>query len=99
MAGSCLRPVEDGVELIIRVVPNARRTEVDGMYDGALRVRLKAPPVEGAANRELATFIASQLGVSRRAVSLVRGEKSRSKTVRIIGVSSDTVKGHLLPQS
>jgi uncharacterized protein (TIGR00251 family) len=70
-----------GIELDISVVPNAKRTEVVGLHDGALRLRLQAPPVDGKANEALVRWLAEQLELSRSAIELVRGHASRRKTV------------------
>lgn len=73
--------------LALHVQPGAKRTEVAGIYgEGAsalLRVRLAAPPVDGKANVELLRFLAGAFGVPLRRVTLVRGESSRQKVVRI----------------
>lgn len=82
-----LDSVDNGVLLRVRVIPRASRNEIDGVRDGALRVRLKAPPVDGAANKALCTLLARILSVSKRQVEIITGERSRSKTVAISGVS------------
>jgi len=69
--------------LTLHVQPGARRTEVAGAHGGALRIRLAAPPVEGRANAALRRYLADAFGVPQRAVTLLRGETSRQKTVRI----------------
>lgn len=79
----CLRARGDGSWLDVAVVPNARRTGADGLHDGALRVRLVAPPVEGQANDLLVAWIAAGLKLPRRAVRVARGATSRRKTVEI----------------
>ena len=79
----CLSPRADGVLLQLSVVPNARRTEVDGLHDGALRVRLAAPPIDGRANEALVGWLAKSLGVPRRDVEVLRGESSRRKQVAV----------------
>lgn len=61
------------------VSPNAPRTEVTGWHDGALRVRLAAPPVDGAANDALRKWLAQQLGLPQSQVELLRGQASRRK--------------------
>ena len=71
----------------VRVVPRASRTAVAGEHDGALRVRVAAPPVEGAANEELLRFLARELGVPVRAVEIISGHASKSKRVRVAGAS------------
>lgn len=67
------------VVLDISVSPNAPRTEVTGWHDGALRLRLAAPPVDGAANEALRKWLAHQLGVPQSQVELLRGQTSRRK--------------------
>ena len=79
----CLSGPADAPRLAVSVSPNARRTQIDGLHDGALRVRLAAPPVDGKANAELMRFMADAFGVPVRNVDLVRGESSRQKVVRI----------------
>jgi uncharacterized protein (TIGR00251 family) len=69
--------------LTLHVQPGARRTEVAGTHGDALRIRLAAPPVEGRANAALRHYLAGVFGVPQRAVTLLRGETSRQKTVRI----------------
>jgi uncharacterized protein (TIGR00251 family) len=79
-----IRAVPGGCELDVRVVPGASRDQVVGEHQGALKVKVSAPPVEGAANARLVEFLAKEvLGVPRSAVRVVRGEKGRSKTLRI----------------
>jgi uncharacterized protein len=69
--------------LALHVQPGAKRTEVAGTHGDALKVRLAAPPVDGKANAELLRFLAGAFGVPRHAVTLLRGETSRQKSVRI----------------
>jgi uncharacterized protein (TIGR00251 family) len=80
---ACLSRHGDGILLRVSVMPNAKRTEVDGLHDGALRVRLAAPPIEGRANDALVAWLAKALGVPKRDVELLRGESSRRKQVAI----------------
>jgi len=70
--------------LTLHVQPGARRTEIAGTHGEALRVRLAAPPVEGKANAALLRHLASVFDVPLSAVTLVRGQTSRQKTVRIV---------------
>jgi len=76
---------EDGgaIVLTLHVQPGAKRTEVAGTHGAALKIRLAAPPVDGKANTELVRFLADAFGVPLRQVTLVRGESSREKVVRI----------------
>ncbi len=82
-AWPCLSAHGDALWLAVSVSPNARRTQADGLHDGALRVRLAAPPVDGKANELLLAWIAAELGLPRRAVRLVRGELSRRKWLTV----------------
>ena len=77
----------DGVVLAVRVIPRARKDEIAGTRDGALLVRLAAPPVDGAANDALIAFLADRLRVPRRAVQIVSGERGRQKRVAVAGVT------------
>lgn len=82
--------------LTLHVQPRARRTEVAGLHGDAIRVRLAAPPVDGAANDELVRFLAERLGVARRAVRIVAGAAARRKVVEIDGVAADEAMRVLL---
>ena len=75
-----------GIRLRVRVQPRASRTEIAGPYGNAVKVRLAAPPVEGAANEALARFIARHLGVPRSAVRIESGATSRSKIIDVDGI-------------
>ena len=74
--------------LDIHVIPRAKRTGVAGERDGALVIRLAAPPVEGAANEALVEFLADTLSLPRRQVRIVAGERSRRKRVAIDGMTA-----------
>ena len=83
-------------DLAIRVQPRAKRSEVAGERDGAVLIRVSAPPVDGKANEAVCRLIADRAGVPRRAVQIVRGESSRDKVVRIDGLSADEARTLLL---
>lgn len=80
---ACCRASDQGTLLSVRLVPRASRNEVAGVQDGALRVRVNAPPVEGRANAALLNFLAVRLGVRSRDLSIGVGERSRLKTVHV----------------
>jgi uncharacterized protein (TIGR00251 family) len=82
---------EAGVRFAVRVQPRASKNEVVGIYGTALKIRLQAPPVDGAANAALISFLADLFGVSRRSVRIISGESSRDKIVEIAGVSADLI--------
>lgn len=77
-----------GLTFAVRVVPRAARSEIAGEYNGALRVRIAAPPVAGAANRELIRLLAKAFKRPQHAIEIVSGAGSKSKIVRIQGVDA-----------
>ena len=77
------RHTDGGVRFEVRVQPRASRNEIVGTQNGVLRVRLQAPPVDGAANEALIAFMADELGVSRREVRIVSGFGSRNKVLEV----------------
>ncbi|HET9295055.1 MAG TPA: DUF167 domain-containing protein [Gemmatimonadales bacterium] len=85
---NAVESVEGGVRLRVRVQPRASRSELAGLHDGRVRIRLAAPPVDGEANEELERFLARLLSVPRRAVSLTAGHSSRQKTLVVLGVTT-----------
>ena len=81
------RAAGGGTETIaVRVQTRARLDELVGVRDGVLVARVSAPALQGRANQALCRLIAAQLGVRRSQVSIVRGERSRDKLVRVQGV-------------
>ncbi len=86
------RPRDGGVRVTVHVQPRAARTELAGVHGTALKVRLNAPPVDGAANDALVRFLAERFGVPRRAVRVVSGHAARTKIVELDGVEVDAVR-------
>lgn len=86
-----LERLEGGVRIRVRVQPRASRTEIVGEHDGALRIRVAAPPVDGEANAELVRFLAKKLGVAKSRVRIVAGETGRMKTVEVDGIGEEVV--------
>lgn len=76
----------------LRVIPRASRSEIVGEIDGSLKVRISAPPVDGAANIEVIKLLAKAFGVGRSAVSIVSGETSKTKRVRVDGGSATRLR-------
>ncbi len=87
-----LRIVGDDAVLTLHIQPGAKRTEVAGIHGEALKIRLGAPPVDGKANDCLIVFIAGRLRVPKSRVVLESGTTSRSKRVRVIGVSGADIE-------
>jgi uncharacterized protein len=80
-----LRQLPGALEIEVLVVPRASRSRIAGVQDGRLKVQLAAPPVDGAANAALVELLAEACGVRRGAVTVVAGQASRRKRVRIEG--------------
>jgi uncharacterized protein (TIGR00251 family) len=86
--GSVFSTTPTGIVIDVRVITRSGTSGVSGTRDGSILVRLNAPPVEGAANAELIDVIARVLDVPKRAVTIVAGERSRSKRVRVDGITA-----------
>jgi len=82
--------------LRFHVVPNAKENEVVGRHGVAIKVKLRAPAVEGKANAALRSFLAEELNISASRITLTRGQKSREKLIRIDGLSEEDVRRRLL---
>ena len=81
----------EGIVLSLRVVPRASRSKLL-VDEGVLRLRLAAPPVEGAANAELIRYLAKLVGIPKTAVKLVSGERSKNKRILLEGVSAEDMQ-------
>lgn len=75
-----------GLTFAVRIVPRASRSEIAGEFNDALRVRIAAPPVDGAANRELIRLLAKTFKLPQEAVEIISGASSKNKLVRVQGV-------------
>lgn len=84
-----------GAVIKIRVIPRAGRTGLAGTRDGALLVRLAAAPVDGAANAALIELLAKTLSVPKRSIAIVSGETSRTKRVRVEGITAESARAVL----
>jgi uncharacterized protein len=87
------------VVFVVRVQPRASRDEVCGLMDGAMKVRLQAPPLEDRANEALCEFLAQLLKTPKSAVRILSGERSRVKRVAIRGVTEPEVRGLLMKEA
>lgn len=81
--------------LKLHVTPRGSKNEITGWRDDVLCVKITAPPVEGAANAAIVKFIADVLNVRKSQVELISGEKSREKTLRIVGLSQNDVNNRV----
>lgn len=87
--------MSDFIVLDIKVIPRAGRTELAGTRDGAILVRLTAPPVEGAANSALIALLSDLFDVPKRDITILAGESSRQKRVKITVVTARDVEERL----
>jgi uncharacterized protein (TIGR00251 family) len=83
------------VVIDVRVIPRAKKSQIGGERDGAIVIRLAAPPVGGAANDALIELLAATLDLPRRNIRILSGERARHKRVAIAGATADTVKARL----
>jgi uncharacterized protein (TIGR00251 family) len=79
----------------VRLIPRAKKTQLAGVREGAVLIRVAAPPVEGAANDALVDFLSTTLDLPRRNIRIISGEHSRHKRVSITAASADAVRARL----
>ncbi len=92
-----VRKIEDGIQIAATIQPRASRNRIDGLHNGALKIRLTSPPVDGAANKACVRFLAKCLGLSPANVSIVRGLTSRNKTLNLLGLNEAILMEKLAP--
>ncbi len=86
------RQSQDGLVLNVFIQPRASRNQVAGLHGEALKLRLTAPPVEGAANRMCIAFLAEMLDLPKSALEIVAGHANRHKQVRVRPVSGRSIE-------
>lgn len=82
-----VKETADGVTFAVRVLPRSSRNEIVGEAEGVLKIKLTAPPVEGAANKALVEFLSSKFKVAKSRISIVTGQSGRSKVVAVEGIN------------
>jgi uncharacterized protein (TIGR00251 family) len=92
-----IREIPGGVEISVRVIPRARKSEMAGVRAGAVLIRLAAPPVDGAANAALVDFLGRWLDLPSRSIRVVSGERARLKRVAVSGTTVERVRRLLQP--
>ena len=85
---------KNNLKLNIYVVPRSSKSEIVGIYNDSLKIKLKSPPVDGAANEELIRFLAEKLEVPKSRIEIISGHKQRKKVVSVAG-ALNTIKGLL----
>lgn len=91
ISGSFIRESKEGCTLSLKVIPRSSRNQVMGVEEGVLKIKLTAPPVDGAANEALVKFLADTFKRPRKSLSLLSGHQSRQKVVRISGLNASEV--------
>lgn len=90
-----IRETSSGVSFEVRLQPRAKKTAIIGELDGALKLGVTDPPIEGRANEALIRFIAELLKVARSSVTIAAGASSRNKVIRVEGVTAEQVRFRL----
>jgi uncharacterized protein len=88
--------IEPVATIRVHVIPNAKIDKVAGEHGDAIKIKLRAPAVEGKANAALRRFLAEKLSIPQRAIVLERGERSRDKMIRIDALSEEEVRSRLI---
>jgi hypothetical protein len=96
MDGSLVRQHGTAVRVTVRVQPRASRSGIGGAHAGAWRVRVQAPPVDGAANEAVCAVLAEALGVPRRDVRVISGAAARTKVIELHGLTAQSVQARLV---
>ena len=86
-----IREINGGVIFAAKIVPGSSQTIVCGLLDGMVKIKVSAPPEKGKANRCLLDFLAKQLGVKKKTVSIISGQSSPVKQVQVLGLSAETL--------
>jgi uncharacterized protein (TIGR00251 family) len=84
-----IQQTADGVIVSVRAVPRASKNAIQGVHDGALKIRLTTPPIDGKANQALIKYLSKTLKVSKSQIELMQGETARNKAFRITGIPKE----------
>jgi uncharacterized protein (TIGR00251 family) len=95
MSKLAIQEVDEGVILVVKVVPRSSRTAICGSLDRMLKIKVAAAPAKGKANQRLLEFLAKQLAVRARAISIISGKSSPVKHIRVSGISAETAATRL----
>ncbi len=91
-----IKETAEGITISVKIQPRASKNEVVGLHGNALKIRLTAPPVEGAANALLITFLSDKLDLPKQNFELIQGLTSRNKLIRVIGINKELILKKLL---
>ena len=96
-AGLKIRETSAGLEIRIHVLSRAKRNEISGTYNGALKINTTAPPVDDAANKAVIEYLSKLFGIPKSSIRILAGTKSRDKTLQISGLSLRVLLDSLAP--
>lgn len=94
-----IKETSGAVEISVKVLPRSSRTEIVGILDGVLKVKLSSPPVDGAANAELIKLFSKTFNLSKSEIEIIGGATSRTKLIRLINVDAERVRAILQSKS
>ncbi len=77
----------NGVTLTLTIQANAHKSEIVGLYNDTLKIKIKAPPVDGKANKEIISFLSEKLGITQKNIEILKGDKNKNKIVLLMGES------------
>lgn len=88
---------DNGCILILYIQPNSSKNEIVGLFNGALKIKIKAPPIDGKANAEIINYLSEVLSIPKKNISLEKGETGRNKRVRIKMLAAEDLRNILTP--
>ena len=89
MASLTIQEVDGGVVFAAKIVPGSSKTAISGVLDGMVKIRISAAPEKGKANQCLVNFLAKQLGVKKKAISIISGQTNPVKHMQVLGISAE----------
>jgi len=87
-----IQETKEGVVFSIRVIPRSSRSEIAGIQDDALKLKITSPPVEGKANEACIRVLSDLLGVRKSQITIVSGHKSRNKRIAVSGIGKENIE-------
>ena len=90
-----LEETKQGVTIDLHVIPNARKSEIVGIHNDKLKIKISSPPVDGSANKEIVKFFSKKLKISKSNIYIISGEKSRDKRLLINDITMDKVRNSI----
>ncbi len=90
-----IKQLPGGVQISLHVLPNAPKSQIIGEHNGSLKIKIKAPPVDGKANEAIVEFFSRLLKVSKSSIEILKGDKSKAKKILIHGLTVEVVQSHL----